>query len=522
MDDKVEKIGDAVRVNEENVVLVTDSANRTLLPLCDVAGYSCFVAWAFLIGWDRGLVAKGFYPEEEWFFILRGVLFAGVALGSCLFFLVGDGLLSRFGERVGEGIVAVLCSACSATFFLSCSAPVCVVLWLVSGVAQSVFFYLWGSRFRILSRRQQICTVCGAFVVGGLSLALLPFIDSVVAWAMVLLLPLASFAFYLVANRHYGADGAPIESWRKKPSAIESLRGLRFHIPFEEDRRLVILKGLFALLYSMVLGFAACTALCFALYPTNAVLIGLGNVVPALLMAVLLHGDKRGACNLLTKLFLPVGVAILFVLGIAWPNEAVLIAAFIAFVLFGCYEVLNAYTTYAFSEYDAVRCMWELRSSKIGNATGFFLGWLISVIALTWLNVSPSHLVLLCFALAVLAVAADAAFFSEMRLEFREVVVNSGASLEMLAPKAAPIEPAGESGRWSKVCDKLAEEYKLSPRQAEIFLLLAKGRNVQFIKDKLVLSAPTVKSHVYNVYQKMGVHSHQELLNLVEERMKES
>ena len=26
----------------------------TLLPLCDVAGYACFVTWAFVVGWDRG------------------------------------------------------------------------------------------------------------------------------------------------------------------------------------------------------------------------------------------------------------------------------------------------------------------------------------------------------------------------------------------------------------------------------------------------------------------------------------
>ena len=66
----------------------------------------------------------------------------------------------------------------------------------------------------------------------------------------------------------------------------------------------------------------------------------------------------------------------------------------------------------------------------------------------------------------------------------------------------------------------IRDRYKLSPRQKEIFLLLAKGRNVQFIRDELVLSTPTVKSHIYNIYQKMGVHSHQELIDLVENGVK--
>ena len=96
-----------------------------------------------------------------------------------------------------------------------------------------------------------------------------------------------------------------------------------------------------------------------------------------------------------------------------------------------------------------------------------------------------------------------------MKLEFREAVVENGPALELSEGKNAEGAAPGK-GRWSRTCEDLAEQYKLSPRQKEIFLLLAKGRNVQFIKDELVLSTPTVKSHVYNIYQKMGVHSHQE------------
>ena len=93
--------------------------------------------------------------------------------------------------------------------------------------------------------------------------------------------------------------------------------------------------------------------------------------------------------------------------------------------------------------------------------------------------------------------------------------------MEVLDPKAIESVIQGK-GRWSRTCDELAEQYKLSPRQKEIFLLLARGRNVQFIREELVLSTPTVKSHIYNIYQKMGVHSHQELIDLVENKVRES
>ena len=42
-------------------------------------------------------------------------------------------------------------------------------------------------------------------------------------------------------------------------------------------------------------------------------------------------------------------------------------------------------------------------------------------------------------------------------------------------------------------------------------------RNGPFIQEKLVLSRNTVKTHVANIYGKLGVHSQQELIDLVEE-----
>lgn len=65
-------------------------------------------------------------------------------------------------------------------------------------------------------------------------------------------------------------------------------------------------------------------------------------------------------------------------------------------------------------------------------------------------------------------------------------------------------------------CDAIADRYGLSNRQREVLVLLAKGRNADYITEKLVVSPHTSKAHIYNIYQKTGVHSRQELMNLVE------
>jgi len=62
----------------------------------------------------------------------------------------------------------------------------------------------------------------------------------------------------------------------------------------------------------------------------------------------------------------------------------------------------------------------------------------------------------------------------------------------------------------------IAERAGLSPREREIFLMLAHGRDTAYVQEKLVISQGTVRSHRDRIYRKLGIHSKQELLDLVE------
>lgn len=64
--------------------------------------------------------------------------------------------------------------------------------------------------------------------------------------------------------------------------------------------------------------------------------------------------------------------------------------------------------------------------------------------------------------------------------------------------------------------DKLARRYLLTSREKEVLEFLARGNDVRFISESLVLSTNTVRTHVYNIYNKLGVHSKQEVLGEVE------
>ena len=78
-------------------------------------------------------------------------------------------------------------------------------------------------------------------------------------------------------------------------------------------------------------------------------------------------------------------------------------------------------------------------------------------------------------------------------------------------------EPVARPGIFHIKCEIVARTYGLSNRQREVLGMLAKGRNADYITEKLIISSHTAKAHIYNIYQKTGVHSRQELMDLVED-----
>lgn len=64
----------------------------------------------------------------------------------------------------------------------------------------------------------------------------------------------------------------------------------------------------------------------------------------------------------------------------------------------------------------------------------------------------------------------------------------------------------------------MAAAYGLTTRELDVLRLLARGRTSPVIQERLVVSHNTVKSHVRHIYAKMGVHSQQQLIDVVEAR----
>ncbi|MEG2533603.1 MAG: helix-turn-helix transcriptional regulator, partial [Gordonibacter sp.] len=66
----------------------------------------------------------------------------------------------------------------------------------------------------------------------------------------------------------------------------------------------------------------------------------------------------------------------------------------------------------------------------------------------------------------------------------------------------------------------LADDYELSPREKDVFVLLADGNSLKHIADELFISENTVKRHRSNVYLKLMVNSRQELIDKAKAELK--
>lgn len=89
--------------------------------------------------------------------------------------------------------------------------------------------------------------------------------------------------------------------------------------------------------------------------------------------------------------------------------------------------------------------------------------------------------------------------------------------LILLQRRTVEADAYASSGEISlaRVCDDMTTCYGLTSRERDILELLGKGYSRPHIGRELYLSESTVKTHAGNLYRKLGIHKHDELLELI-------
>jgi DNA-binding NarL/FixJ family response regulator len=64
----------------------------------------------------------------------------------------------------------------------------------------------------------------------------------------------------------------------------------------------------------------------------------------------------------------------------------------------------------------------------------------------------------------------------------------------------------------------VADECLLTRRESTVLVLLAKGHSNKYISESLFVADGTVNTHVARIYRKLGVHSREDVIALIDEK----
>jgi DNA-binding CsgD family transcriptional regulator len=232
-------------------------------------------------------------------------------------------------------------------------------------------------------------------------------------------------------------------------------------------------------------------------------------VILALLIAAIIfvgisYCHARRQIQLATIQYFYVPLMVIALLPIAlFSNFLSLIGIALVFLCFHNFQSLHVLILADFMRETKESAVSLFSFSGLFISLGTLSGWLISYAAFLGQS-STSDL----FNGTVIAIIAVAVFALAV-----EVLPDRPEPETLLVDRNLASE-----GHWRQRCSQISREAKLSPRQHEVFMLLAKGRNTSFVSNELFIAPHTTKAHIYRIYQKLNVHTQQELIDLIEHK----
>ena len=468
--------------------------NRTMhfTAACGFALYwSCFFTMLMRNSFMDGGI------EILWYHLFLRVVFllgsgvACVAAARC-----ADRLASEQGvrlQRAGVAMFSIVAAAASLAFHsLGRPMPLAVdlVAWGLAGVGLACLLMLWVEFLGAFPARMRTASLVAAVGLGGLAylvMNLLPFPFNI---GLLCLSPLMSLGILHLLDTdpsYVPAAFVPLAESRERARWAPSFKGI-------------------AVAYGVVfgLGIGSTTQLADgeALYSGIAVMLALGAAASWLALRFLAGRIERsGSFRLLFPVLVIALIPMSFVQGLP--------AVACNLLLLGCYvlfEVVGLDLALSLAERLGASRAHLAASCQACLYLGMALGHVVGLVATT--SGVMDYAMLSAAALGLVVMLA-------LFVTFASVSPLAGQDGEPAAPAGATDEDHAP-GRWRQRCEAVARAAGLSARETEVFMLLAKGRGVEHIQNKLCISSHTVKTHVYNIYRKMGIGSREELLDAVE------
>ncbi|MDR0500984.1 MAG: helix-turn-helix transcriptional regulator [Coriobacteriales bacterium] len=392
------------------------------------------------------------------------------------------------------GLNSLATALFDAPFWLS------FTLWLLSGLGYAALLLLYSTLLITFEDRQVTFFIAAVLIAGA---AIYIFVVSTITYAAIIftaLLPILASVFFIL-------------SLRSRRQIIGRERALIVVFSKESDEKDPINWRLVAdtLTYTPCLGIGIWCALNNLSYPMNIICIGFASMLSCFIIILDTRYTRWLSSKMQLKLFLPLAATTVFPLSFL-DGIAQAIVIFLLFTVF----ILSLVTNYsAISLCVRVFELSPIRVFAYGrafNILGVIFGYIFAAIAFSEpLSKGEGTGTILAFCALMLVFIIASTFVLEDHYPISSDVLDADcdtANADASAPKR---------DLWDERCAEVSKSFGLSKRQAEVLELLSKGRNTVYVQEKLVISHYTAKAHINNIYQKLGIHSRQELLDLIEQ-----
>lgn len=491
-------------------------------------GWSFLLAWVFCVFYTEvveGYTGKvgvwlGAYGPLELLFFTGFPVFMSVVMLVAI--VLGE---KRFGsptEHPSLFLVAPVATALSTPLLFGITGDVglTVVLFVfgaaLTGFGSGFMWVMWGEYYARISQEDGEFLAPLSAIFSALLVLLVSAMDGWIALAFVTSLPLLSgLCFYL--------------SWKDVSGAATAEHSGASEQKAYDDARNLAKQSLVSVLASM--GRAGLGILVACLF---VCLLGTFWQAPDThapeFQAVLLASIAFMAVVSFASTIGPRRISIAFLY--RWMCPA-LVMGFVALILFGmglggCWAFLVSIAArFAFC---VITQLYFARYAVAGKATAvqsYGLGWIfvhlgdfLGVLLYAGLTeplgdgglsvVQVAAVSIAILVVVTMFVLNDTKSFAFDREGSRDD--SAGSSVALLGEADGREHPGAE---LSDRIRELAVRFELTPRETEVFELLARGRSIPYVRDALVISKETAATHAKHIYAKLGVHSRQELIDLV-------
>ena len=159
---------------------------------------------------------------------------------------------------------------------------------------------------------------------------------------------------------------------------------------------------------------------------------------------------------------------------------------------------------------------WGRAPLVAGEAVGWFIGAYIVLQAggRPILHITIILFALICVQLSLTVIARPEGVLLVQKNDTGEITDESASM-----PGSNYSDSSAWDSRLAQRCHTIAGIYNLTRREEDVLAFLARGRSMRYIADELFISEATVRTHVNHIYRKLGTHSRQELIDIIEEEL---